>query len=240
MRTLNTWITAVTLVAFALALPAAGAKPTTKAVTKAELQAQLKQLTQERDDLQEQLTASQGLPAKIAEAEQSRDLARQETESARKELEQLKSSLAENQGSSDTILRELQRTKADLASTQAALEALKAEAEATKEKLAAPIEPGALVAITPEITPARPMNLVRVTPKARKVSGVVVVNVLISEGGEVLDSRLLQGLPGDGEWVAKGNAACVEAAKRIVFDPARAGDGKTKVRVWQGVGFMLD
>jgi len=25
-----------------------------------------------------------------------------------------------------------------------------------------------------------------------------------------------------------------------VFDPARAADGKTKVRVWQGVGFLLD
>jgi hypothetical protein len=70
--------------------------------------------------------------------------------------------------------------------------------------------------------------------------GVVVVNVLISELGEVLDCRLLQGLPGSGDAVDKANAACVEAAKRLVFDPARAADGKTKIRVWQGVGFMLD
>ena len=27
---------------------------------------------------------------------------------------------------------------------------------------------------------------------------------------------------------------------RLVFDPARTADGKTKVKVWQGVGFMLD
>jgi hypothetical protein len=32
----------------------------------------------------------------------------------------------------------------------------------------------------------------------------------------------------------------VDQAKRIVFDPARAADGKTRVRVWQGVGFLLD
>jgi hypothetical protein len=69
---------------------------------------------------------------------------------------------------------------------------------------------------------------------------VVVVNVLVSEGGDVLDTRLLQGLHGHGEWVDKANASCVEAAKRLVFDPARAADGKTKVRVWQGVGFLLD
>ena len=67
-----------------------------------------------------------------------------------------------------------------------------------------------------------------------------MVNVLVSEGGEVLDSRLLQGLPGQGEWIDKANAACVDQAKRIVFDPARAADGKTRVRVWQGVGFLLD
>ena len=64
--------------------------------------------------------------------------------------------------------------------------------------------------------------------------------VLISESGEVLDSRLLQSLPGKGEWVDKANAACVDQAKRLVFDPARAADGKTRVRVWQGVGFFLD
>jgi hypothetical protein len=103
------------------------------------------------------------------------------------------------------------------------------------------VDEGALVVIAPEIQPARPMNLNRVTPKAKKVDrGVVVVNVLVSENGEVLATRLLQGLPGQGEWIDKANEACVEAAKRLVFDPARGADGKTKVRVWQGVGFLID
>ena len=180
------------------------------------------------------------IEANLAAAEKSRDMAREETESARKELGDLKGSLAENQGSADTILSELQKVKADLAAAQAALEAFKGEAQTTKDKLAAPTTQGALVPITPEILPARPINLSRITPKARKASGVVVVNVLVSEAGEVLGTRLLQGLPGEGEWVDKANAACVEAAKRIVFDPARTADGKTKVRVWQGVGFLLD
>jgi hypothetical protein len=84
------------------------------------------------------------------------------------------------------------------------------------------------------------MNVKRVTPSVKKVDrGVVVVNVLVNEQGEVLDARLLQGLPGDGEWVQKANEACVEAAKRLVFDAARTKDG-IRVRVWQGVGFLLD
>ena len=79
------------------------------------------------------------------------------------------------------------------------------------------------------------------TPKVKNVNrGVVVVNVLVSDNGEVLDSRLVQGLPGSDVDVQKANEACVEAAKRIVFDPARSADGKTKLRVWQAVGFMVD
>jgi hypothetical protein len=89
--------------------------------------------------------------------------------------------------------------------------------------------------------PARALNLSRVTPKVKNVSrGVVVVNVLINEAGEVLDTRLVQGLPGNDVYIQKANDACTEAAKRIVFDPARAADGKTKVRVWQAVGFMIE
>jgi hypothetical protein len=91
------------------------------------------------------------------------------------------------------------------------------------------------------VTAARILNLNRVVPKRKKVDrGVVVVNALVSEKGEVLATRLLQGLPGEGENVQKANEACVEAAKRLVFDPARAADGKTPVKVWQGVGFYLE
>lgn len=235
MRVLTTLITALFVSAFGMA-----AVPKAK-VTAAQLQAQIKTLTAERDDLQTRLAATESLQEDLAATQKSRDMARQETDSIRKELEQMKSALAENQGSADTILKELQKAKEDLAASQATVEALRGAVAQAQEKQAAPTSEGALVTITPDITPAVPMNLNRVTPKARKVSrGVVVVNVLVSEIGEVLDARLLQGLPGKGEWVDKANAACVDQAKRLVFDPARAADGKTKVRVWQGVGFLLD
>jgi seryl-tRNA synthetase len=205
-----------------------------------QLQAQVQTLTAERDDLKARLAAAANLQQDLAAAQQSRDLARQEADSTRKELDDMKASLAENQGSSDAILAELQKTKAELADALAAKESTRAALEASKQKqeVAAAGQP---VAITPDITPARPLNLNKITPDVRKVGrGVVVVNVLVGENGDALDTRLLQGLPGDGEWVTKANQACVEAAKRLVCDPARAADGKTRVRVWQGVGIMLD
>ena len=227
-------------------IPAWGAPPPVAGGPKpkviiAQLQLQLKRLTAERDDLKDRLAATESIQVDLAAAQKSRDMARQETDNIRKELDQMKAALAENQGSADTILNELQKTKADLAASLAANEALRATLAGNKEKQEAPTSEGALVPITPEITPARAMNLNRVTPKAKHVGrGVVVVNVLISEQGEVLESRLLQGLTGTGKSVDEANAVCVEAAKRLVFDPARAADGRTKVRVWQGVGFMLD
>jgi seryl-tRNA synthetase len=225
----------------AQAAQTARAKPQKPKVSVAALQAQIKKLTEERDDLQSRLTATEGLQEDLAAARQSRDLARQEADNSRKELDQMKAALSENQGSSDTILKELQKTKEDLEACQAANETLRTDLEAAKAKRDAPTGAGALVPITPEITPARPLNLGRITPKAKKIDrGVVVVNVLVSESGEVLDTRLLQGLPGHGEWIDKANATCVEQARRLVFDPARAADGITKVRVWQGVGFMVD
>jgi hypothetical protein len=242
--------TILTTVLFALASGAAplhaAAKAAPKAAAKvrvnaAQLQAQVIRLTAERDDLKDRLTAAESLQEDLAAAQKSRDMARQEAEASRKELDQMKNSLAENQGSADTILKDLKKAKDDLAASQGTNESLRAELAAAKEKKANPVGEGSLVVLGKDVTPARVMNLNRVTPKARKVSrGVVVVNVLVSENGEVLDSRLLQGLPGKGEWIDKANDACVESAKRLVFDPARAADGKTKVRVWQGVGFMID
>lgn len=219
-------------------LPAATKAPKPK-VNVTQLQAQLAKLTAERDELKDRLTATEGLQDELASVTKSRDLARQESEASRKELDQMKSALAENQGSADSILKDLSKAKEDLAGCQAENQALKTELAAAKEKKPVVIEGPAVLGA--DVTPARPMNLNRITPSAKKVSrGVVVVNVLVSESGDVLDSRLLQGLPGKGEWVDKANAACVEAAKRLVFDPARAADGQTKIRVWQGVGFMLD
>jgi hypothetical protein len=238
MRVFNILTTALIVLASGAGMLQSAPKPK---VNVAQLQAQIKKLTAERDDLKDRLTATQGLQEDLAAAQKSRDLARQEADDSRSELEQMKSALAENQGSADTILKDLKKAKDDLAACQASNESLKDELAAIKAKAAAPTGEGALVVLGPDITPARPMNLNRITPKAKKVGrGVVVVNVLVSENGDVLDSRLLQGLPGEGQWVDKANAACVDAAKRLVFDPARATDGKTKVRVWQGVGFMID
>jgi hypothetical protein len=217
------------------------AKPKPKASTTTQLQAQVRKLTQERNDLKDRLAATENLQQDLASAQKSRDLARQEAAASKKALADLRSSLAENQNSGEDILRELQKTKADLATTQTEATKLKAQLDDCQAKLRGQVDEGALVLLTREITPARALNLNRVTPKVRKVNrGVVVVNVLVNEAGEVLDSRLLQGLPGDDEWVRKAGDECVEAAKRIVFDPARAIDGKTKVKVWQGVGFLID
>jgi len=73
----------------------------------------------------------------------------------------------------------------------------------------------------------------------RKVSGAVVVNCLIDEMGDTIDVRLIQGLPGEEtEWVRSAHEACLEAAKRLVFEPATTKDG-IRVKVWQGVGFYL-
>ncbi len=233
----NPWFPVILAVALASPAPA---KPAPKPkVTVASLQAQLRKATQERDELKERLAATESLQEDLAAAQKSRDLARQETDAVRKQLEQIKASLAENQGSADTILKELQKARDEAAAANATVQTLRDELAKAGEKRA--VETGkAVVPLTPDIIPAKAMNLNKITPKAKKASGVVVVNVLISENGEVLDTRLLQGLPGEGEWVQKANEACVEAAKRIVFDPARADEGKTRVRVWQGVGFKLD
>lgn len=223
-----------------LAVPPALAKP--KPPTAAQLQAQLKKALQERDDLKDRLAATDSLQSDLVEAQKSRDLARQEAAASRKELEQMKSSLADNQGGTDAILADLAKARAEATECATALQAMKDAEASRKAKAGTAAGEGALVQITPDIIPAQPMNLYKVTPSRAKGAGkgVVVVNVLISENGDVLGARLLQGLRGEGAGVDQTNAACVEAAKLVVFDPARTADGKTRVKVWQGVGFMLD
>lgn len=233
-----TWILAL-LVTLVPGATLAAAKP--KSPSTIQLQALVKKLTAERDELKERLGATESIQQDLAKAAKSRDLARQEALACQKELEQVKASFGENQSSGDAFLKELQKAKTDATQAAAENEKLRKQIETLEAKLRSGVAEGALMVIGPDITPAKAMNLNRITPRARKVDrGVVVVNVLISENGEVLASRLLQGLPGEGEYVAKANEACVEAAKRIVFDAARAADGKTKIRVWQGVGFLID
>ena len=237
--------TCFVLAALALPLHATAQKSrnrvpkTSKAI--ATLQAQVKKLMAERDDLAVKLQASHVQQEDLAAAQKSRDLAKEEAASTRKELDQIKSSVKENQQGGDSILTDLQRAKESVKALQEENAKLKTDLASAHEKLAGKHGEGALLPITPDVTPARPINLNQVRPKAKKVDkGVVVVNVLVNESGEVLATKLLQGLPGTGEWVDKANDACVEAAKRLVFEPATAGDAKTRVRVWQGVGFLID
>lgn len=239
MRAIIPWILSLLLVPAAFAAKPKP-KPKPKAPTAAQLQAQVKKLGSERDELKEKVAALEAMKPELAAAQRSRDLAKEEAEAARKELERLKSSLTENQVSGDTLLRDLQQARTDLTAAREDNTALRKELGILQAKVAGQTGTGTLLPITPDVTPAKPMNVKRVTPSVKKVDrGVVVVNVLVSEQGEVLDTRLLQGLPGEGEWVQKANDACVEAARRLVFDPARSKDG-VRVRVWQGVGFLLD
>lgn len=240
----------VTTLALALALPlamVAQGKVKSKARPKppsasqlALLQSQVKQLTGERDQLKEKLAASEGLETEVAAVQRSRDAFKAESEGLKKELDRLKASMNENQSGSDAILQDLRQAKEEARKAQDEIAKLKQALADAQAKLLAPTSEGTLVTLGPDITPAKPVNLLRVTPSRKKVErGVVVLNLLISEAGEVLEARLLQGYPKEGEWEQKAHEACLEAAKKLVFDPARDKHG-TKVRVWQGVGFLLD
>jgi uncharacterized protein YhaN len=226
-----------------IALPLAAAKkPTT-----AQLQAQVKHLTEERDDLKQRLAATEDLQQAVASAKKARDLARSETEAARKEAEQLRAALKENQGGSDAILKELKEAKQAAEMARAETERLRVQNESLQTKAHPVSGEGDLVPLNEEVIPARPINLNRATPRLKSSSffkarpkGAVVVQVLISEKGDVLSARLIQSLPGDSADARAAEDACVEAAKHLVFDPAISKDGKVKFKVWQGVGFYLD
>ncbi len=232
---------ALSLLLIALPLTAAK-KPTT-----AQLQAQVKHLTEERDDLKQRLAAAEDLQQAVTSAKKARDLARSEADGARKEAEQLRAALKENQGGSDAILKELKEAKQSAEMAKAESERLRAQNESLQSKAHPVLSEGDLVPLSEEIQPARPINLNRATPRLKssgifkaRPKGTVVVQVLISEKGDVLSTRLLQGLPGDANDARVTEEACVEAAKHLVFDPATSKDGKTKFKVWQGVGFYLD
>jgi hypothetical protein len=226
-----------------IALPLAAAKKPTVA----QLEAQVKRLTEERDDLKQRLAATEDLQKEVAATKKARELAQKEAETSRKEAEQLRATLKENQGGSDSMLKELREAKRSAEEAKVEANRLKTENEALLSKINAAPGEGDLVHLGEEIQPARPINLNRATPRLKSSSffggrpkGVVVVNVLISEKGDVVAARLLQGLPGESLEAKEAGEACVEAAKHLVFDPAASQDGKTRYKVWQGVGFYLD
>ena len=233
-----------------LTLPLCAAKKPTPA----QLTAQVKQLTAqvqllagERDDLKQRLTATENLQQELSAARKVRDLARQESDAARREVDHMKAALKENQGSGDAILKELQDARQAADEAKAESLRLRTENQELQRKSSAAPAEGDLRVLGEELQPARPINLNRMVPRLKasrfftgRPKGVVVVNVLISEKGDVLAARLLQGLPSGQPDAAGAEEACIEAAKRLVFDPASSLDGKTRFKVWQGVGFNLD
>ena len=207
---------------------AAPQKPADSALQKqiAELQAALDTLKQDHSELERQL-----------------EEARIQNGQVRDELDRLKATLKENQSGGDSLLKELQQAKGALAKSESRAKALEDEAASLRGRVedTSAVKEGALTHFGPDVVPAECMNLRRMTPNTKRVSGVVVVNVLISERGEPLDVRLVQRLPGDEtEWTTRAHNACLEAAKRLVFRPATTKDGSIRLKVWQGVGFELN
>ena len=215
--------------------------------TMAQMKVQVRKLTSERDDLKAKLAALGDIQEQLAAANQARDQAQADAQTAQQQLTQLKATLKENTSGGDLLLKNLEAAKKAAASAEAELAKVKAANQALSQQVSATPKEGDLVMLTRDIVPARPLNLHRVTPRIKSAGlfrsrpkGVVVVNVLISEKGEVLDSRLLQGLPDSSPEARAAEEACVQAAKTVVFDPATSKDGSTRFKVWQGVGFDLD
>ena len=233
----------VPLALLMIAMPLAAAKRPTVA----QLQAQVRKLTEERDSLKQRLAATDSLQQDLVAAQQARDQAKADADAARKEADQLKANLKANVSGGDTLLKDLETARKKAEAAEAELAKVRTENEELRQQVAATPKEGDLVMLTKDIQPARPLNLNRATPRIKasglfssRPTGVVVVNVLISEKGEVLDARLLQGLPGDSPDAKAANEACVQSAKNLVFDPATSKDGSTRFKVWQGVGFYLD
>ena len=218
-----------------------------KKPTPAQLESQIRRLTEERDSLKQKLAATEDLQQEAAAARKARDQARAEAEAARREADAIKATLRENAGGSDDMLTDLKAARQEAKDALAELAKLKVENEALRTKASAGPSEGDLVPLGEDVQPARPLNLNQAVPRLKtsgffssRPRGVVVVNVLVDEKGEVVASRLIQGLPGDGPDAKDASDACVEAAKKLVFDPATSKDGKTRFKVWQGVGFYLD
>jgi hypothetical protein len=216
------------------------ANPTSAQV--ALLRNQVKTLTEERDALRLKVDEIPDLlKQENAELYRQLDEAEAQREQALDELEQLRVTLKENQSGGDSLLRELQQIKNDLRNKNNRIELLETEVASLQARLddAVNIKDGSFVQHGPDIVPAECLNLRRMTPKVKRATGVVVINCLINELGDPIDVCLIQGLPGGAtEWTAKAHEACLEAAKRLVFKPATK-DG-VRLKVWQGVGFILN
>ena len=176
----------VPLALLLIATPLAAAKRPTVA----QLQAQVRKLTEERDSLKQRLAATDSLQQDLVAAQQARDQARADADAARREAEQLRANLKANASGGDTLLKDLEAARKTAAAAREELAKAKAENEELRQQVAAAPKEGDLVMLTRDVQPARPLNLNRATPRIKasgffssRPKGVVVVNVLISEKG---------------------------------------------------------
>jgi malate synthase len=226
----------------AIALPLAAQQRAAANQTVASLQRQVKALTEERDALKKQVDEIPFvLRQENAELYRQLDEAVAQKEKAVSDRDQLEATLKENRSGGDSILRELQQARNDLRASNSRIEALEKDVSQLQSRLddVTAVREGTLVHFGPDVIPAKCLNLRRMTPSVKKASGIVVINCLISEMGEPLEVQLIQPLPGEPTaWTEQAHQACLEAAKRLVFQPATNKDG-VRLRVWQGVAFQL-
>ena len=224
---------------FAFSLLSAQQKP----LTSTQMKKQIELLISERDDLQSKLTQYEESRDALTSAQKSLELLKNENEDLRMKLDQMKNTLSENDQGSETMLKEFADNKKELELLRNKVAQLEKENDDLNPYSKTGIKEGSLVVLSEEITPAKPMNLDRVNPRLGpswgRPRGMVIVNVLINERGEVLAARILQGLAGESSETKDADEACLESAKRVVFDPARSNEGR-RVKVWQAVGFYLD
>jgi SMC interacting uncharacterized protein involved in chromosome segregation len=208
------------------------------------LQKQVKELTAERNSLKQKVN---DFPVMMkqehAELYRQLDEANAQKDMALAERDRLEATLKENQSGGDSLLRELQQLRREQASNKSQLESLEAEVASLRGKAddAADPKDGTFIQYRQGIIPAKCINLAKQTPSVKRAKGVVVVNCLINEQGDPVEVVLIQGLLSkETEWTVKAHEACLQAAKRLVFSPATTADGNIRVKVWQGVGFLLE
>jgi TonB family protein len=110
----------------------------------------------------------------------------------------------------------------------------------TEGAAAAPTKEGDMVELTPDVVKPELQNRVQpVYPpvaRAKKIQGTVILSLLVSEGGDVADVKVLREAGGSTGL----NEAAVAAAKRWKFRPAVKNGKRVKVWVTYPVSFKLE
>lgn len=220
-----------------------------------QVQGQLSESTTKLQKLQSEKASIQDSLAKLGEEMTSLRatlLAREKSiEGLNEDLSSKKKVISDQILAYEDLTKSFNTTKDTLQKTQGTLnETAKtlADTEKDRQHLLAIVEnrlEGALVHLTGAIVPARPLNLRQAVPEKKEGlsgshKGVIVVNCWVDASGRVKAVRMVQPLAGMGYEVKEINEAYLEAAKRLVFEPATSADGKVRYQVWQGVGFFID